>query len=143
MIKIYDENDSDMIFDLERQIFFNNSYELSQIEDMLSKPKFYKILSLKDDNTIIRAYVIVFNNSESLEILKVGVELKYRKLGLGTILIDEVKKLGMDIFLEVRENNYAAINFYKLNGFKEIGKRKNYYTDTKEAAILMVFKFNS
>ena len=50
-----------------------------------------------------------------------------------------MKKSRMEIFLEVRENNITAIEFYKKNGFKEAGKRKNYYRDTGEAAIIMVF----
>ena len=54
-------------------------------------------------------------------------------------LINEIKKSRMEIFLEVRENNITAIEFYKKNGFKEAGKRKNYYRDTGEAAIIMVF----
>ena len=102
-------------------------------------PDMYKIISVKIENNITAGYVIVFNNSDSLEIMKIGVNPEYRQKGIGTILINEIKKSRMGIFLEVRENNIIAIEFYKKNGFKEAGKRKNYYRDTGEAAIIMVY----
>jgi ribosomal-protein-alanine N-acetyltransferase len=40
-------------------------------------------------------------------------------------------------FLEVRESNVAALNFYKNLGFVEIGRRENYYHTPLEAAIVM------
>ncbi len=44
----------------------------------------------------------------------------------------------MPVMLEVRENNKGAIEFYKKSGFEQIATRKNYYTDTGEAAYIMV-----
>ena len=42
------------------------------------------------------------------------------------------------IFLEVREANNKAINFYKKNEFKVDGIRENYYKDKKNSnAVLM------
>ena len=46
-----------------------------------------------------------------------------------------------DIFLEVRESNIPAIEFYRKNGFEKIGVRKNYYHDTNEAAHIMIKEF--
>lgn len=39
--------------------------------------------------------------------------------------------------LELRENNQVALGLYKKFGFEIVGKRKNYYKDTGETAILM------
>lgn len=41
------------------------------------------------------------------------------------------------IILEVRENNFAAINLYKKLGFKRVGLRRGYYRDTGENALLL------
>ncbi len=41
------------------------------------------------------------------------------------------------ILLEVRERNKAALSLYHKFGFKIDGRRKGYYSDTKEDAILM------
>ena len=139
MFTICENNNPEEIYKLEKEIFGNSAYTLKQIDDILTMPDMYKIMSVKDENGITAGYVIVFNNSDSLEIMKIGVNPEYREKGFGTILVNEIKKSRMEIFLEVRENNTTAIEFYKKNGFKEAGKRKNYYRDTGEAAIIMVF----
>ena len=141
MFTICEKNNSDSIYALEKEIFEDSSYTLSQIEDINTLPDMYKIISVKNEADEMAGYVIVFNNSDSLEIMKIGVDPKFRKEGFGTILLNEIKKSRMDIFLEVRENNISAQNFYSKNGFKEVGKRKNYYRDTNEAAVLMAFNF--
>lgn len=139
MFEICENNNPEEIYRLEKEIFGNSAYTLKQIDDISTMPDMYKIISVKDENGITAGYVIIFNNSDSLEIMKIGVNPQYREKGFGTILINEIKKSRMEIFLEVRENNTTAIEFYKKNGFKEAGKRKNYYRDTGEAAIIMVF----
>lgn len=139
MFSICENNNAEEIYRLELEIFGNSAYTLKQIEDILTMPDMYKIISVKNEENVIVGYVIVFNNSDSLEIMKIGVNSNYRKGGFGTILINEMKKSRMQIFLEVRESNVVAREFYKKNGFKETGVRKNYYRDTKESAIIMVY----
>ena len=39
--------------------------------------------------------------------------------------------------LEVRESNSKAISLYEKFGFKSLGKRKNYYQDNGEDALIM------
>lgn len=130
------ENSCEEIAKLEKEIFKFSSYSKKEIENMLKNKKMYKFISAKENNKIL-GYIIIFDNSESLEIMKIGVIPEARKRGIGTLLIKEMKKMEKDIFLEVRENNMIAISFYKENSFLEVGKRKNYYRDTGEAAIIM------
>ena len=40
--------------------------------------------------------------------------------------------------LEVRASNEPAKNLYKKLGFQEIGRRKRYYADNNEDALVMV-----
>lgn len=40
-------------------------------------------------------------------------------------------------FLEVRESNTAAQEMYRRFGYEQVGRRKRYYKDTNEDAILM------
>jgi len=42
-------------------------------------------------------------------------------------------------YLEVRESNGRARNFYKSMGFQEVNRRENYYLSPMEAAIVMKF----
>ena len=43
--------------------------------------------------------------------------------------------------LEVREGNAPAIALYEKLGFREVGRRKNYYPESKEDAVLMTVEF--
>ena len=47
------------------------------------------------------------------------------------------KEGAITSFLEVRENNFAAQEMYRKFGYEAVGRRKRYYKDTDEDAILM------
>jgi ribosomal protein S18 acetylase RimI-like enzyme len=53
-------------------------------------------------------------------------------------LMELARQAGCQIAtLEVRPSNLAALKLYERLGFREIGRRKGYYTDTREDALLM------
>ena len=71
-----------------------------------------------------------------------AVRPEFRGKGIGKALISELLSLcskdGITSFtLEVRESNIVAQNLYKSFGFIEEGKRKAYYSDNNEDAIIM------
>jgi len=47
------------------------------------------------------------------------------------------KEGAVTSFLEVRERNIPAQEMYRKFGYEEVGRRKRYYKDTNEDAILM------
>ena len=50
------------------------------------------------------------------------------------------RRSASEIFLEVRENNQAALSLYRQAGFLEVGRRPNYYagvTGARFAALTM------
>jgi ribosomal-protein-alanine N-acetyltransferase len=47
------------------------------------------------------------------------------------------KEGALSSFLEVRETNMAAQEMYRQLGYEAAGRRKRYYKDTDEDAILM------
>ena len=57
-----------------------------------------------------------------------------RLLGELTTRVQEAG--GESIFLEVRESNRGARVLYEKSGFAETGRRKGYYTNPPEDAIL-------
>ncbi|RUX85685.1 N-acetyltransferase, partial [Mesorhizobium sp. M7D.F.Ca.US.004.01.2.1] len=66
------------------------------------------------------------------EILTVAVARSHRRQGLGWQLMDAVLRelhaqRAEALFLEVDETNVAAIALYRRLGFREVGKRPNYY----------------
>jgi len=52
--------------------------------------------------------------------------------------VEQLRALGIaEVVLEVRVSNTAAIGLYRKLGFRETGKRRSYYSDPIEDAILM------
>ena len=77
------------------------------------------------------------------ELLKVAVSLKRQRQGVATLLLQEfitqLTKNGVaQIFLEVRAANSPALALYQQSGWKENGKRKQYYTNPVDDAVLLV-----
>lgn len=78
---------------------------------------------------------------DSAEILCVATDDNYRRCGIAkktlTALIDCLSDNGVLTFnLEVRASN-PAVMLYESLGFERVGRRKNYYTDPLEDAVLM------
>jgi polysaccharide biosynthesis protein PslH len=74
------------------------------------------------------------------EILNLAVDPSARRKGLALRLVEgELERGEGSWFLEVRDSNAAAIALYEGVGFRRVGLRKDYYTDTHEAGIVMRF----
>ncbi len=74
-------------------------------------------------------------------IVSIAVMHKYRKKGIGTILLDEaikaLKKHSVDeCFMEVRANNVEAMRLYENKGFALIRRVQGYYQDGEDALLM-------
>lgn len=78
-------------------------------------------------------------------ITNVAVDNTYRRQGIADELIAAFVRFGQAklafLTLEVRASNAPAIALYAKHGFVEVGRRKNYYDDPKEDALLMTLTF--
>lgn len=79
---------------------------------------------------------------DEAHITNVAVHTDYRMNRIGGALMLElirraILKGATRMTLEVRPSNTAARRLYVSLGFKDIGLRKRYYTDTNEDAIIM------
>ena len=79
------------------------------------------------------------------EIYRIATLENYRRRGVAYRLLDYAIKCerghGLeDLFLEVREQNTPARALYTAYGFKEIGKRKGYYKNPTDDAIIMLLQ---
>ncbi len=76
------------------------------------------------------------------EILNLAVVPENRGKGEGTALAKELLNRfaarGIKAtFLEVRESNAGAIAFYRMLGFRQVGRRERYYREPEEAALIL------
>lgn len=80
-------------------------------------------------------------------ITNVAVYPQYRGIGVATALINKVfdfaKEKGLSfVSLEVRASNTAAVSLYEKTGFKEEGRRKDFYRLPREDALIMTKRFS-
>ncbi len=93
---------------------------------------------------VIAGYAIFWMVSGEAHILNVAIRADLRRRGLATLLVREIIRMMddnmvMDVFLEVRKSNRAAIKLYEKFGFRETFERKNYYGN--EDAMVMRYIF--
>ena len=85
-------------------------------------------------------YVICSRYDDAWHVMNVAVEPLLRRTGIATALLsDLLVRLGPEarITLEVRPTNVAGIELYAGLGFLPAGRRRRYYQDNGEDALIM------
>lgn len=77
------------------------------------------------------------------EVLNLAVTPEFRRQGVGRALLESfLAEARGEVYLEVRESNLVAREFYKSMGFREFSNRPEYYDTpygSPETAIVMKF----
>jgi len=90
----------------------------------------------------VSGYSIALSVLDESEILNIAVDPTRRGLGLGGLLLDSAmgqarSRGAAAVFLEVRESNESARRLYASRGFNEISRRKKYYRNPAEDALVL------
>lgn len=133
------QDDADAVAELELKCFampWSRADFFREVQNELAE---YVVGEL--DKKIV-AYAGAWISFEQAEVMHVAVEPELRGQGVGTILFGElikaVKERGAkSITLEVRPSNTAAIKLYESFGLHSVGRRKKYYRDNDEDALIM------
>jgi ribosomal-protein-alanine N-acetyltransferase len=88
----------------------------------------------------------VTQQQDEWEIENIAVDAPVGRRGLGSRLLGEFLNRmraqgGCRVFLEVRPSNEAARKLYEKLAFVEVGRRKNYYQNPTEDALIFRFSF--
>ncbi len=97
-------------------------------------------------NSKVLGYVGISCVIDEGYITNVAVFPEYRRLGVASALLNRVFSMARDenlsfVSLEVRESNFSAISLYEKFGFKTEGKRKGFYSNPLEDALIMTKRF--
>lgn len=125
---------------------FSLPWSLRQCEAALAQRSFAAFGAFAKD--VLIAYVSVYHAAGEMEIVNLAVAPKWRRRGFGRRILDMVlqvaRKMGMQrVSLEVRPSNGAALALYAAAGFVGVGRRRRYYPDTGEDALIQEFKIES
>jgi ribosomal-protein-alanine N-acetyltransferase len=93
-------------------------------------------------NGSLAGYICFWMFDTEIELINIAIHPLWRGTGCGKRLIEKMIETGVSkgihqIWLEVRVSNETAQRLYYGLGFEAVGRRRRYYTDTREDAIIM------
>ena len=100
-------------------------------------------LRVAEESGIVCGLIVLRIIADEAEILNLAVESSQRRRGTGSRLMTDAisacKAAGVKkIYLEVRDSNGGARSFYLRMGFNEAGRRREYYRQPSEDALVLV-----
>ncbi len=120
---------------------FPTPWSRSSFEEELAENRLARYI-VATENGVVVGYAGTWLVINEAHVTNVAVSSQRRQNGIGRLLMESLMELarenGMEsMTLEVRVSNEAARNLYRQLGFVEAGIRKNYYSETKEDALIL------
>ena len=133
-------DDIEKVSQMERE-FFSTPWSEASIAHYMEAGNTIFVVARHGEETIGYAAVMCILDEGNL--VSIGVHDDYRQMGIASELLDIVYDMAHDrgvtsINLEVRTSNEAAIALYEKHGFVQNGRRKDFYRDPKEDALLFI-----
>jgi ribosomal-protein-alanine N-acetyltransferase len=130
--------DLPQVIAIERRAF-PTPWSLAMFVLELSKPSGICLAAVEDGSII--GYLVCSRYDTVWHLMNVAVEPKRQRQGIATTLLDrlfeQADKPSEQYTLEVRTSNDAAIRLYERFGFRAAGRRRAYYHDNREDALIM------
>ena len=129
----------DAVADLEA-ICFADPWSVNSVASELTNPLSCWLVALEADTVV--GYIGSQTVMGETDMMNVAVHPDHRRKGVAVSLIHAlVQKLkeceSHCLTLEVRASNAPAIALYEKLGFTEAGRRRNYYRNPKEDALIL------
>ena len=146
-IRSLKEADVDRLVEIARGLRQAPQWTRSVYASLLENAEGGRVVLVAEDGRsgLIAGFVVarLIPPEAELESIAVAEEFQLRGVarGLFSALALELGRRGAgEILLEVREGNEAALGLYGSLGFREEGRRKGYYGEPVEDAVLMRMK---
>jgi [ribosomal protein S18]-alanine N-acetyltransferase len=138
-IRVLGAADIPRIVEIENHCF-STPWQDSTFRGLLRR-KDTDLLGAEVDDVLV-GYAIAWTVLDQAELGNVAVAPETRGLGVGRLLVQAIlarlrHRRATECFLEVRESNTVAQRLYRQLGFEPVGRRKRYYMDPVEDALVM------
>jgi [ribosomal protein S18]-alanine N-acetyltransferase len=130
--------DLPQVIAIERRAF-PTPWSLAMFVLELSKPSGICLAGLLEDRIV--AYLVCSRYDTVWHLMNIAVDIDLRRQGLATSLLERLFEMAdrpsEQYTLEVRTSNEGAIRLYERFGFRAAGRRRAYYHDNREDALIM------
>lgn len=128
------------IYALGKEAAFTDGFTRNNLEQTLQTPNHFVVLVKNQTHPLAFALFTCVLDEATLDYI--AVRSSFQRQGIAFSLLDyaikKLQKIGMSaIFLEVRQDNHAAIRLYEKCGFAVIQTRLNYYHHPTQNALVM------
>ena len=127
--------DAAAILSVMEDVYGHSPWKLEQIQADLEQASSTYFLGLDEERQVL-GFVAIQETLYEAEVLQIAVKRAFQGRGLAQQLLAQLPD-QKEIFLEVRVSNLPAQGLYKKMQFEEILRRKNYYHDPIEDAVIM------
>ena len=139
MIVRMNESHVKAVAELEKICFSDPWSENSVASELKNKLALWLVA---EEEGKVAGYIGSQTCTDESDVMNVAVHPDFRRRGIAealvNALVEELKAIeSRCLTLEVRASNVPAISLYEKLGFAEVGRRKNYYRNPREDALIM------
>ena len=128
---------------IETRAFGGDAWPASAFHQELDENRLARYFVLKPDRgEAACGYIGLWALPDEVHIVTVAVDPAQQRRGLGELLVQRAAELAREVgadrvTLECRESNVPALRLYHKYGLQQVGRRKQYYADNHEDALIL------
>ena len=135
-----DRSDLDAVVEIEK-VSFADPWSIASFRSALAEERVLFVVA-ESATAELLGYVVAWCTVDEGELANLAVIPSARGGGVGKALVDAALRYGQEhgclcMYLEVRESNAAARAVYAARGFEQVGRRRRYYRDPVEDALVL------
>lgn len=122
------------------KICFSDPWSEKSVASELNNPLALWLTAVEGER--VTGYIGSQTVMDETDMMNVAVHPDFRRRGIAEALVNELvarlkSRESRSLTLEVRASNLSAITLYEKLGFSQIGRRKNYYRNPREDALIL------
>jgi [ribosomal protein S18]-alanine N-acetyltransferase len=134
--------DLDAVLAIERVSFADPRWTRATFASALAAPHLRFVVAEELATGGVAGYIVTSLVVDEAEIMNLAVAPAWRARGIGATLVDDAIAHATGsgaavLYLEVRESNAGARALYHTRGFDVVGRRRGYYSNPAEDALLL------
>jgi len=141
MIRAFGAGDAAAVADLDAALFGHNAWSREAwAGEALGDRRDRGYLVLEQGERVV-GYAGIMRSGSDADVVTVAVAPAHQRLGHGRVLVLELLEIArrwgcMAVFLEVEQDNAAALALYRSMGFVPVGERRHYYGTGRHAVTM-------